>query len=343
MHDDRRPTAALHSPALMVFFANVGFAFKGVFAKLAFATGMTVAGVLMLRILLAMPLYWLVVRLLPDGHSTSWRDWRDTLLIGTLFTVATIADFMAIDHLGAGLSRMLLFTYPLVVQALTAVRERRAPTRRELLVFALAYLGLILLFAPKGFGGHLDRSAWIGIACGATAAASYALFLVLGQDLSKRVGGPRLTAMMNSTTFLVFLLYGLFWASPEDWTLPIEGVGWIAVMVVVATVVPFLLLFEGIRHTGAGRASLIALSGPAVTLLAAWWILGEEIAPIQVLGFALVVAAMGLLHWCPGLRLDRRSVAGASRGLRALRYRLIPSRASAPETKAHKAPAETGA
>lgn len=290
---------------LMVLFANVGFAFKGVFAKLAFATGMTVAGVLMLRIAIALPLFWLAVRLLGQrGVRASRIDWRDGLLIGTFFTLATVADFMAIDRLGAGLSRMLLFTYPLLVQALTAWRERRLPTRRELTVFAVCYAGLALLFAPKGFAGHLETREWIGIACGFTAAASYALFLVLGQGIATRIGAARFTAIMNTSTFLVFLLYALLGASPQDFQVPATGLGWIAVMVVTATVLPFLLLFEGIRRTGAGKASLIALSGPAVTLIAARILLGEQILPIQTLGFLLILGGMACLQLGDSIRID---------------------------------------
>jgi drug/metabolite transporter (DMT)-like permease len=304
---------------LMVLFANVGFAFKGVFAKLAFATGMTVAGVLMLRIAIALPLFWLAVRLLGHrGEPASRIDWRDGLLIGTLFTLATVTDFMAIDRLGAGLSRMLLFTYPLLVQALTAWQERRLPTRRELTVFAVCYAGLALLFAPKGFAGHLETREWIGIACGFVAAASYALFLVLGQGIASRVGAARFTAIMNTSTFLVFVLYALIGASPQDFQVPATGLGWIVIMVVTATVLPFLLLFEGIRRAGAGKASLIALSGPAVTLIAARLFLGEQILPIQTVGFLLILAGMTCLQFGNTIQIDwttwRHRIGAALRG-----------------------------
>lgn len=288
---------SLDLPFLMVLSATVGLSFKGIFAKLAFAVGMTVAGVLMLRIFLALPLYWLAVRLLPKATiPATARDWRDALLVGSLFTLSTAADFMAIDRLGAGLSRIILFTFPLLVQLISAVRARRMPTQREMVVFALCYAGLILLFVPKGLAGRLDADLWIGIACGFTAAISYALFLLLAQGLSTRLGSARFTAMANTGTFLVFATYGLIWAGPADFALPAVGLVWVVLMVVLSTVLPFLLLFEGIRRTGAERASLIALTGPAVTVLTAWLLLGESLVLVQWLGFALVVVGMGWLQ-----------------------------------------------
>ncbi|NKN33789.1 EamA family transporter [Marichromatium bheemlicum] len=289
--------ASPHGAFLMVLLANVGFAFKGIFAKLALATGITLGGMLMLRIALAMPLYWIAARTLsPAAAPLTGRDWRDGLLIGLLFTLATVADFVAIDRLGAGPSRMLLFTYPLMVQLLVAWRARRWPTRRELAVFVVCYSGLALLFAPRGLGGDLGPAGWIGIACGLVSAASYACFLVWVQDTARRIGSARCTALTNTSTFLVFCGYALLGAAPADFAIPAEGLGWVALMVVIATVLPFLLLFEGIRHTGAARASLIALSGPVITLIAAWAILDERLQPLQGLGLVLIIGAIGSLQ-----------------------------------------------
>lgn len=74
----------------------------------------------------------------------------------------------------------------------------------------------------------------------------------------------------------------------------------------LAIVLPFLLLFEGIRRIGADKASLITLLGPAVTLLAAWAILDERLVLLQWAGFALVLAGMAVLQF--GDRLWRRPI-----------------------------------
>ena len=65
-------------------------------------------------------------------------------------------------------------------------------------------------------------------------------------------------------------------------TYPSVGVFWGVVNAIACTVIPFFLLFEGIRRAGAVRASLLTLSGPVVTAVAAWAILGETLSPIQI-------------------------------------------------------------
>jgi drug/metabolite transporter (DMT)-like permease len=56
------------------------------------------------------------------------------------------------------------------------------------------------------------------------------------------------------------------------------------------------LLFEGIRRIGAADASLISLSGPAITVTAAWLLLDESLATLQCAGLAIVVAGMWMLY-----------------------------------------------
>jgi drug/metabolite transporter (DMT)-like permease len=85
----------------------------------------------------------------------------------------------------------------------------------------------------------------------------------------------------------------------------------VTLMVVFSTVLPFLLLFEGIRLIGADKASLITLLGPAVTLLAAWLILDERLVLLQWSGFALVLAGMAVLQF--GERLWRHPIREGAR------------------------------
>jgi drug/metabolite transporter (DMT)-like permease len=64
---------------------------------------------------------------------------------------------------------------------------------------------------------------------------------------------------------------------------------------IACTVIPFFLLFEGIRRCGAVRASLLTLCGPVVTAAGAWAILGETLTPLQIAGFAITIVSVASL------------------------------------------------
>lgn len=289
-----------HLAFAIVLLATVSIAFKGIFAALAYTAGMTVAAVLMLRVFMALPLFWGAGYWLPAPSGTvhiPFSDWIKALLVGNFFTLATIADFIAIERLGASLSRVVLFTFPLIVQLMTAVRLRRLPTRVDYLTFVLCYTGLLLLFLPEGLEGRMDAAVWGGIAWSFTAAVAYACYLVLGQSLATRMGSARFSSLANTAPAIAFLIYALVWARAEDFQIPPDGLLWVTLMVVISTVLPFLLMFEGIRRIGADKASLITLLGPAVTLLAAWMILDERLVLLQWAGFGLVLAGMLVLQF----------------------------------------------
>ncbi|HXA02381.1 MAG TPA: DMT family transporter, partial [Cytophagaceae bacterium] len=65
-----------------------------------------------------------------------------------------------------------------------------------------------------------------------------------------------------------------------------------AAMAVFSTVIPALLLSEGIRMIGSGRASIIGSIGPVSTIILAYIFLGENITLYQLLGTALVLTGV---------------------------------------------------
>ena len=60
----------------------------------------------------------------------------------------------------------------------------------------------------------------------------------------------------------------------------------------IAYCVTWVAFFAGARILGAGRASMISLSEPALAALFAWFVFGENYTPAQWAGFALVLVSI---------------------------------------------------
>lgn len=300
MEPKTQDTAAL----AMVLIATLGLALKGIFVKLILVTGMTVGTLVLLRLVLAWPLIWGVAAIKGEGdpRGMSRTDWALCMGAGLLFLLATVADFTAIDILGAGLSRIVLFTFPLFVVLINAALDRRPPLPRQILAFAISYGGLIVILAP---GGTISPGFWEGVAWSFVAALSYAVYLVAGQRMMRRTGSARFTLAATGGSALGIMLYGSFTLQPTDFVFSWDGSFWLAGLIVFSTVVPFFLLYEGIRRIGAGRASLISLAGPAITILLAWVVLGETLSWPQLAGFGLVLAGVAVLEGKLGLPFRR--------------------------------------
>jgi drug/metabolite transporter (DMT)-like permease len=133
---------------LLVSVATAAIAFKGIFARFAYLEGASVTELLLLRFLIASPVFLIIAHVVSPGTAANVPvKWKAHLLAGTLFFAATLCDFTAIEQIGAALSRIILFTYPVWVILLNATRSRRAPPRRQLVLFATVDAGLATVVA----------------------------------------------------------------------------------------------------------------------------------------------------------------------------------------------------
>jgi drug/metabolite transporter (DMT)-like permease len=64
---------------------------------------------------------------------------------------------------------------------------------------------------------------------------------------------------------------------------------------VVSTVVALSLQFAGLRRVGPTTASIVSNAEPVVTVLLAFAVFGELLAPLQLLGGGLVLAGVLVL------------------------------------------------
>lgn len=291
------PRPTLDTTLTMILMATVGLAMKSVLAKLAYATGLTVAGVLALRLVMAFPLYWGGSVILGKARVAGLapRDWIGVTAAGALIFAAMLLDLTAIERVGAGLSRVILFTYPLLILVFLALKDRRLPVPAHMASFAITYAGLAVMVGPAVPGTGGPAFFW-GVAAGFGSAATYGAFLVLGQGLMQRIGSVRFTTLSNSAALLTGAVTAPLWLGAGDLTVTADGAVQVALIVVFATVVPYFLLFEGVRRVGAARTALISLSGPAITVLAAWAVLDETLTPVQGVGFALVLLGIAVLE-----------------------------------------------
>ncbi|MBX2829837.1 MAG: DMT family transporter [Rhodospirillales bacterium] len=292
-----QPAATPAGSALtIVLLATVAFAMKGLLAKFVYATGMTVDGLLLLRFLIAMPFFWLGVfwfgKHRPGERKMKPIDLVSGALYGGLFFAAALFDFTAVSLIDVTVSRIVLFTFPAIVLILESLHKRRFPPMRQIICFVVTYFGLMLVLAPNGFDMVSD-GLWYGAFWAFASALTYACYLYFGQRMITVIGSMHFAALVNTMAGLSMVLYELIVQKPLN--LNLDGVLWTAGISIFCTVIPFFLLYEGIRRVGATQASLISLSGPAMTFFAAWLLLGEMLTVPQLFGFAVVTLGVASL------------------------------------------------
>ena len=289
------------SALMMAVMSTIGLSLKGIFGKFAFIAGASIITLVFIRMVLALPLFWVADRFIrtSDRPPMSRRDIGLGLGFGVLFLFAMLTDFTAIDRLGASLSRIVLFTYPLVVVMISSAMERRWPSRRQMLAFVVSYGGLLIVLRPDR--SDLPPQFWSGVGIAMTCAVTIASVYALANPLMKRIGAARFSIITHlaACAGMTVIVAGTY--TEKSFALSATAYGWIFLIAAVATVGPMLMQYEAMRRIGASRVSLIALIGPVVTVVLAWLLLDEQLDGIQIMGFAFVLSGIAILEW-PNLR-----------------------------------------
>jgi drug/metabolite transporter (DMT)-like permease len=209
--------------------------------------------------------------------------------------------FNAVRYLPVPVALLIEYNSPLVVILWVWLVRRQPPSRRTLMGGALALFGLTLV-VRLWTGFALD---WRGVAWASAAAVCAASYFVIADRADTGTSPLALAGVGMAVGTATVALAGLTGALPL--TVPRSGstpvvlagvpVGWIAVavlLVVLATVVPYLTGIAAIARIGAPRAALIGLLEVVSSGLASWWLLGEVPAPVQVVGGMLILSGVAL-------------------------------------------------
>ncbi|MDH4059854.1 MAG: DMT family transporter [Aquincola sp.] len=264
-------------------------------ARIAFDAGVDVTTAVLFR----SGVTALVVALLVVQARGSWRldarERRAMPVIGALVTAQSLCLYSAVARLPVALALLAFNTYPLWTVLWARVLYRHRAERRVLLAMPVLLFGLALALDVLGAASGLGASAqWArigaGVAFAVAAAALFGLALVLTQHEAGRLDGRLRTALTMG--FVAVVAAGLI-ALQGGWHVPSETRGWWglgALTFLYGTA--FTIMFTVLPRLGVVGNSAIMNVEPIFALVLAWALLGQSIAPVQVLGGLLVVGAV---------------------------------------------------
>lgn len=282
--------------AMAVAMAAVLFATKGIFAKELYSIGVSVAAVVTIRAVLALPLFWWFA-LHREGLRNILATPREALMaaaaVGALcYYFGAMIDFIALTMIDASIERVLIFSYPAMVVLATSVRDRQWPGRPVLAAVALTYVGIF--FTMGGFDLLELRANLLGAMLVIGSAMTYAVYFLVSEKYTRQIGSSRF-ALFAMTAAPACLIPHYLWTEDLMAITQITLQGWVLLvaLAVLCMFFPALLQAEGVRRVGAQLGAVLSTVGPPTTVILAWWILDERLNLWQWLGMGLIV--LGIL------------------------------------------------
>lgn len=260
--------------------------------------------VLFWRFVIAVPISWSVVMVRQArGVGARVRNvrWLPPFMAGVSFGLMAFVAFESLERLSGAVYIVLCYTYPAMV-AIGAWFVGK-PTSRQLWgAVVLTLIGVALTFPEISSG--TDGRAITGMLLTLANSFIYACYILYSEKLvgpnesSKTESPSRLThdgfitAAWGLTGSLVFAsivvatVGGVDIPSGHKYVWSMLGLG------VIGTVVSATAFLLGVKYLGPAPAALVASIEPAITLVWVVLFLGESLAPVQLLGAALVISGV---------------------------------------------------
>ena len=199
-------------------------------------------------------------------------------------------EWSALAHAAPGAT---VFDTPEWVTAWLEYFWKERPTFVKMAALVLAFGGCYLVVG--GYNLQLLHMNRLGILGGLASAVSFAGYSLLGERGMHRYNPWTVLfyAMLFATLTWHVAYYPFHYLtagfSAVQW-------GWICYITVVGTVLPFGLFLVGVNFVRSTRASITATLEPISAGVMAFFILGEALQALQVIGGILVIAAVVLLQ-----------------------------------------------
>jgi drug/metabolite transporter (DMT)-like permease len=249
-----------------IVFALVGvlaFSFRPILIKLSYAAHpVSPVTLLFLRMALSLPFFLAIAWWLRNAEPRlTARDWAAVAGLGFLgYYAASFLDFVGLQWVGAGVGRLILYLFPTLVLLLSFLFLKKTPGIREVIALVLSYAGIALVLSNQVAAE--SRLFALGAALVFASALCYAVYLVAGSQMVRRVGSMRFTAYSTAAA-----------------TVPAT----------VSTVLPLFLQAEALNRIGANHFALIGAVGPVSVAVTSALGLDEPFTWVQALGGALVI------------------------------------------------------
>jgi drug/metabolite transporter (DMT)-like permease len=276
----------LGGPGWIVLSA-LGFGSMALFARLAYADGVSTTSLLAWRFLLAALILGpvLIIRRTPLPRG---RDLIGFVGLGVVFAGVAWAYFLALRYADSGLVALLVYTYPVLVAvlgALLGLDRFGRPERRALLACCI---GLVLLL-----GKALTSGSPLGIALALLSGLLYAMYILIGSRFGRGTDPLAATWVVLATAAVMHC--GFAYLNGPTW--PGHAYGWCALFALssFSSALAITAFLTGLRRIGPTMASVLSTLEPVVTVGLGIGFLGESISAPNLIGSLLVLgAAIGL-------------------------------------------------
>ena len=204
---------------------------------------------------------------------------------GVLIGFDWILFFEAFKYTTVSVTTLSYYFCPVLLMIASPLIFKEHITLKQLLCFALATVGLVLIIGARSGGGERE---FIGIALALTAAVCYAVIIIINKRI-KSVSGIDKTVFQFFAAIIVLGVYVPLTSGFHVSELPQSGFIWLAVLSLVHTAFAYCIYFSSISNLSGQKVALLAYIDPVIAVVVSIVFLHESITFLQLIGGAMII------------------------------------------------------
>lgn len=276
-----------------LFWALLSPVFLGItpiFAKIAYGTGVDVLTVVAFRTIFAAAILWVGVLVFARHYiRSSSPAILSSMLAGAVNGIGSLFFYAGLGLIDASLGQLINISYLVFVTVLLRIIGQSI-SWLTLLRTLLAIFAMYLLTM-----GGLGEPNWLGVGMMLFGALTYAVQLVLSQQIMYDIPAPTMTLYAMTAMALVVTIPWLLFptnltaVSPESWR---------AIFLMgLFTALSRLTLFLGVKSLGSLQTALLGILEVIVSIVLAIIFLGEQLTAVQWLGALIILLSVLLVRF----------------------------------------------
>lgn len=256
-----------------------------------------------------------------NGTSVSLAFWRDTAAFATLFLftlltrpqnlkiegkdlpwLVSMGFFLGGFHIfynqsvmlnGAAVTTVMQAAMPAVVTVAAFYLWKEELTREKIVTMIIIFTGTAMASGINIFS--LEQTNMAGLMAGFIVPFLYAGWSLCGKNMVSKYGATACLTIAFGIASIMLLPLQPFTDQPFPLssTMAFAFCGFIA----ISTVGAFTLYLLGMKYIQAGIASIIVMSEILFAGVYAWFLLGERLTPVQLVGTLLVITGVVWLSY----------------------------------------------
>lgn len=258
-------------------------------AKEIFACGGTELTVVALRFLFAVPIVFLIVRIMKIPLKITSVEFGKLFLLAQGYVLTNILLCFSYNYISSGMATTIHFIYPALVFFIHVSIFSEKFDRIKLICAVLGLAGVFCFYTPG------EAASGVGMILAFCSAWTYAFYIIFDEKSGMALMNP------YKLCFYISVICGLeasFFAVLRDefvTKLPFKAWGFVIILALGVTVLAIVLAQESLKRIGAEKISFLSTFEPMTSLVLGIALMGETLNFRTVIGITCVLTSAVLI------------------------------------------------